>query len=121
MFEKVVLITIFLELFCGGAMAQDLEAGEKLFMRKCYMCHRLSDGTKVGPGLLGVTQRRSEKWLHEWLENPKEMLAKGDPVAVELVAKYKKVMSKISAMKKEQNRIDVIAFLKENDKKKGEQ
>ncbi|MDH5639444.1 MAG: c-type cytochrome [Nitrospinota bacterium] len=103
----------------GPAMGQDIAAGEDLFNRKCKMCHRLSDGTKQGPGLEGVTARRDESWLHAWLEDPKGMIEKGDPVAVELQKKYKKVMTKIAAMQDEENRKNIIAFLRQNDIKRG--
>ena len=98
--------------FAGG----DAAAGEKLFKRKCKGCHRLSDGTKVGPGLAGVTSRRTDEWLHEWLKNPKAMIEKKDPIALELKKKYKKIMRKTKLMEEEQNRENIIAFLKQNDR-----
>lgn len=118
MIRRALYWLCLLALYPAASYGQDPAAGEDLFNRKCAMCHRLSDATKVGPGLQGVTERRTGDWLHEWLADPKAMVDKGDPAAVELLKKFKKVMSKVAAMETEKNRADVIAFLKENDKKK---
>lgn len=109
----VVLTTLC---FYNAALAGDEAAGEKIFKKKCKSCHRLSDGTKVGPGLAGVTTRRTNEWLHEWLTNPKAMIAKGDPIAVKLKKKYKKQMRTYKLMADVKNREDIISFLTQNDK-----
>jgi len=119
MIKKPVLAILALGFAAGASFGQDQEEAEDLFKRKCYMCHRLSADTKMGPGLEGVTVRRTDQWLDEWLENPKAMLEKGDPAAVELVKKYKKVMKTVDAMKDEENRRLMIDYLRENDKQKG--
>jgi len=118
MIKHALFVSCFLAAVPAASFGQNVTAGEELFNRKCAMCHRLSDATKVGPGMMGVTERRSDEWLHQWLADPKAMIDKGDPAAVELQRKFKKVMSKVAAMETEKNRADVIAFLKENDKKK---
>ncbi len=111
------IISILVFSFSGAAQAQDAGKGQDIFKRKCKGCHRLSDGVKVGPGLLGVTTRRTEEWLHRWLQNPKGMIKSGDPIAVKLKKKYKKTMRTLKAMQVEKNRKDIIAFLKKNDSK----
>lgn len=45
-------------------------------------------GDLVGPDLKNVTKERPREWLHEWIMKPDAMIAKKDPVAVELLAKY---------------------------------
>ena len=120
MFTRLFLVLFaFLSLCPPAGFAQDAGKGEKLFNRKCKGCHRLSKGVKMGPGLAGVTKRRSEEWLDRWLQNPKAMLKSGDPIAVEMLKKYKKRMPRIKAMQNEDNRKDIIAFLKKHDE--GEQ
>ena len=116
-FLLLFFISMLIFSFSGTAQAQDAEKGQNIFKRKCKGCHRLSDGVKVGPGLLGVTMRRTEEWLHRWLQNPKGMVKSGDPIAVKLKKKYKKQMRTLKAMQVEQNRNDIIAFLKKNDSK----
>jgi len=115
---KWIMPTIVLTTLCffNTAFAGNPAEGKKIFLKKCKGCHRLSDGTKVGPGLAGVTSRRTNEWLHEWLTNPKAMIKKGDPIAVKLKKKYKKQMRTYKLMQDEKNRENIIAFLKQNDK-----
>lgn len=109
---RIFMFVVLLTLVSTLAYAGNPENGKKLFMKKCKTCHRLTEGTKVGPSLLGVTQRRSEEWLQKWLQDPKAMLKAGDPIAVELLKKYKKKMPKLKLMQSKKNRDDVISFLK---------
>lgn len=109
----------------GGAYAAllasaDAKAGEKAF-RKCKACHKVDDGKNgVGPHLWGVVGRdiasvdgykysdalsgKDGAWtldnLMEWLANPKEW-APGTKMNY--------------AMRKEQDRINVIVYLNEAD------
>src|SRR6185503_20102905 len=61
------------------------EQGAKVWKSKsCDGCHTIGKGKRAGPDLAGVTSRRSEAWLTQWLKNPPEM-AKSDPVAKDMV------------------------------------
>jgi len=99
------------------AIAGNLKNGENLFKKHCKSCHRLTEGVLMGPSLKGVTMRLSDEWLDKWIKDPKGVFDSGDPYAVEILEKFKKMMPKKSAMSKKENREDVILFLKENDKK----
>lgn len=101
----------------GSAGAQDVAHGEEIFNSKCQSCHRLTDAMKNGPGLAGVTKRRTDEWLHKWLANPKAVIESGDPDAQAMLKKYKSKMPAIDLMQDEKNRNDVIAFLKAQDAK----
>ncbi|ABE64179.1 cytochrome c, class I [Nitrobacter hamburgensis X14] len=71
------------------ANAADAAAGKKLFDEKtCNACHSVGGGDLVGPDLKNVTKERSHEWLHEWIMAPDAMIAKKDPVAIELLKKY---------------------------------
>jgi protein SCO1/2 len=65
--------------------------GQRLFQSKCSACHTIGQGDKLGPDLAGVTERRSRVWLTRYVSAPDEMLAQGDPVAIALFNKYKKI------------------------------
>ena len=114
-----------------GAMALDGDAakGEALF-KKCSSCHMIGEGAKnrVGPVLTGVVGRTAgtfadykygksiveageaglvwtEEELFDYLVNPKKYLR--------AKLENKKAKSKMSfRLKKEQERADIIAFLK---------
>lgn len=56
-------------------------AGEKIYEVKCQPCHKLTDVKLVGPGWLGVTERRKPEWILNFITNVDEMLS-NDPVAM---------------------------------------
>lgn len=91
--------------------AQDVKRGEEIFDKKCQGCHRRTDAAKNGPGLAGVTKRRTNEWLHKWLSNPKALIESGDPQALAILTRFKVKMPVIDVMQDEKNRNDVIAFL----------
>ena len=76
----------------ASAAPSDPEAlqAKTSFESKCVACHAISggEGKKLGPDLLGVTQRRSDDWLAKFLKSPESMLA-SDPTAKALLDKYK--------------------------------
>jgi len=106
----------------GGAAAQtaaDAAHGEKVF-KKCKACHSLEPGkNKVGPSLAGVFGRTAgtvegfkyssamvesgivwdEETLFGYLEKPRQVVPK--------------TRMAFPGLKKEQDRLDVIAYLKE--------
>ncbi len=64
----------------------DAKAGEALFISKgCKACHNLTDVKLVGPGLKGVTSRRSLPWMARMILHP-EVMVKEDPEAKKLFA-----------------------------------
>jgi cytochrome c len=120
--KLLVLITLGVSLFAGPALADgDALAGEKVF-KKCMACHTVTDKTnKVGPHLVGVVGRKAavvegfnysdsmkeyaatgavwdEEALDAYLENPKATVLKTKMV--------------FAGLKKEDEREDLIAFLK---------
>ena len=62
--------------------------GKLAFESKCLACHSVGGGDKLGPDVYGVTRRREEAWLVRWMKNPEKML-QSDPVAKEMLARYK--------------------------------
>ena len=71
-----------------AALDEKLSAqGKVVFEAKCSACHNPTDIKKVGPGLKGVTQRRSPAWIMNMITNPAEMTQK-DPTAKDLLAKH---------------------------------
>ncbi len=57
---------------------------EQLFNSFCATCHTINRGKLVGPDLAGVTTRRSEAWLLEFITSSQAMINKGDVDAVAL-------------------------------------
>lgn len=75
----------------AASLSLSPEEGQAIFQEKCMACHTIGQGDRVGPDLKGVTARRDRGWLTRWLLAPDQMLAQGDPIATELLKKYKDV------------------------------
>ncbi|MCW5907613.1 MAG: cytochrome c [Chitinophagales bacterium] len=63
------------------------EQGKTIFEAKCSACHRTTDQKIVGPGLAGVTKKRSPAWILNMITNPVEMTQK-DPAAKALLEEH---------------------------------
>jgi len=61
--------------------------GMVIFNAKCSACHKMTDQKIVGPGLLGITKRRTPEWIMNQITNPVEMEQK-DPVGKALLEKH---------------------------------
>lgn len=49
-------------------------AAKLAFESKCFACHSVGQGKKLGPDIAGVTKRRTDAWLTQWLKSPDKML-----------------------------------------------
>jgi cytochrome c2 len=65
-------------------------AGEAIFKSNCTPCHAVTDEIVVGPGLKGIEERRSKKWIIKWIQNPSKVLDKKDKYALALYEKFNK-------------------------------
>ncbi len=83
---RIIWFLSFL-LFLAVATALGQDAGKKVFETKCFSCHSIGSGDKQGPDLKGVTDRRSEEWLGEFIRSPTAMSAK-DADAAEIFKKF---------------------------------
>jgi mono/diheme cytochrome c family protein len=98
----------------GPIEHETAEKGEALFVSKCSACHKPTDVKVVGPGLKGVTQRRTPEWIMNMITNPEEMTKK-DPVAKALFEEHLVQMTFQNASDDEARQI--LEFLRENDTK----
>ncbi len=62
--------------------------GSTTFGGLCVACHTIGGGRLVGPDLAGVTDRRSEQWLIDFITSSQTMIQAGDPDAVALSEEY---------------------------------
>lgn len=66
-----------------AATAGDPAQGRELFNSLCAACHNL-DNNSIGPPLRGITDKRDSEFLHGWIKNNQQMIASGDPTAIEV-------------------------------------
>jgi len=64
--------------------------GKQDFESKCFACHSMGHGKKLGPDLAGVTKHQSDEWLTRWLKSPETML-QSDPHAKALLTEYNNI------------------------------
>ena len=123
--KKTIALAVLAAFMASPAFAEgDVASGEKVF-KKCAACHAVGEGAKakVGPvlnGVIGRTAGTNEEYaskyskdmveagagglvwndetLNTYLENPKGMI--------------KKTKMSFAGLKKEDERADVIAYLK---------
>lgn len=72
-------------MFSYNSWAQD---GAKLFQTNCAACHKTTSAKLVGPGMAGITEKRTDEWLKSWIKDSQGMIAKGDPDAKAIYAEY---------------------------------
>ncbi|MBD3749800.1 MAG: c-type cytochrome [Sphingobacteriales bacterium] len=70
-----------------SAAIGDPKAGDALFQANCASCHKLNQRL-VGPPLMGVTEKRSNEWLHKWISNSPAFIATGEKDAVAIYNEY---------------------------------
>lgn len=87
--------------------------GEALFTTKCTACHKTTTEKVLGPGLKGVTTRRSASWIMNMITNPKEMTEK-DPTAKQLFETHNKTQMTFQDVSDEQAH-EILQFLQKND------
>jgi len=90
--------------------------GEKLFQTKgCVVCHGF--GKKITcPDLVGVSMRRTARWMEEQILHP-EVMVKEDRIAAELKTQYVLPMTNQGLTPDEARA--VIEFLKRKDREAG--
>jgi cytochrome oxidase Cu insertion factor (SCO1/SenC/PrrC family)/mono/diheme cytochrome c family protein len=89
----------------------DLNPGEPLFRRACASCHTVGKGDLIGPDLKDAHVNRPNEWLTNFIMHPDVMIAKKDPIAMELMAKYKNVHMPFLGIN-EADAKDLIGYIK---------
>lgn len=67
------------------ATAQD---GAQIFQSNCAACHKTTGDKLVGPGMAGITEKRSADWLKSWIKDSQGLINSGDADAKAIYAEY---------------------------------
>jgi protein SCO1/2 len=88
------------------------QPGQVLFKKMCAPCHTIGGGDHVGPDLRGVADRRDRGWLINFIRNPAKVLAREDPDALALAARFPSVRMPVMGLA-ENDASDVITYLRD--------
>ena len=98
-----------------GPIDQKLVAeGKIVYEGKCTACHSI-DTKKVGPALVGITERRKPEWIMNMIMNPAEMTQK-DPTAKKLYSELLVQMANQNVDEKGARAL--LEYFRDNDMKK---
>lgn len=97
-----------------GASLDDAMAtkGGAIANTKCIACHKMTGEKLVGPGWLGVTQRRTPYWIMNFITNPDPMIDK-DP-AVQALLELCMVRMPNQNLEDKDAR-EILEFMRKND------
>jgi len=79
--SKLLLLTAILFSLQNISFSQEVvdslavQKGEQIYKANCTSCHMMTDKVLIGPGLQGVTDRRSKDWLKKWINSSSDFIA----------------------------------------------
>ncbi|NIP60218.1 MAG: cytochrome c, partial [Gemmatimonadetes bacterium] len=77
----------------AGRTAQGpVDQGRETFETLCTPCHTIGEGTRLGPDLQGVTERRDRRWIVRFVQHSQDVIASGDTVANRLFREYDRLV-----------------------------
>ncbi|MDQ6961437.1 MAG: cytochrome c [Mariprofundaceae bacterium] len=98
----------------GEVIIADKDNGKKLYQNSCRYCHK-TDGKKSLVGALnlqGISTRRSDVWLSDWLKSP-VAFAKVNAEAKKLLDENPiLIMPSLPEMQETQKRLDIMEYMK---------
>jgi nitrate reductase gamma subunit len=116
--NKVVttIVGLFVLFFMLSNQNANASVGEDIYNKMCMSCHSTTDKVLVGPGLKGLSERRTEEWILKWVKNPQGVIDSGDKDAVELFNKFNKMPMPGFPQLKDDEIKGLIAFFDEKSK-----
>ena len=88
---KVLKSYILLSAFSLISIQLFPQDGAEIFQQECAKCHYTTDVVNQGPGLKGVTERRSKEWLKKWISNSQALIKSGDKDAIAIWEEFDRV------------------------------
>lgn len=90
------------------------ESGENIFKTLCATCHTLSDKVAIGPGLQGISEKRSEEWIIKWVKNSQALIDASDKDALAIFEEFHKIPMPGFSQLTDQEIKDVIKYINDN-------
>ena len=96
---------------CTASSSQVILDGQTIFSANCNSCHTIGGGNLAGPDLKGITDRLSQQWLVDFITDPNQLLASGDPIVNDLLKQYNYVVMPNMGLTRSQI-LAVLTFIK---------
>lgn len=87
------------------------ESGKEMFQQRCAACHTVGGGRLVGPDLVGVTERRPERWLIEFVKSSQGVIQSGDKAAGAIFEEFNKIVMPDHALPDDQIK-EILTYIK---------
>jgi cytochrome c len=91
------------------------DRGSKIYVVKCFACHKLTEEKLVGPGWKGITTRVTAEWILNYITNTDQML-NIDPEAQKQLKIFGSRMPNQNLS--DQDARDLYEFMRKNDRSK---
>jgi cytochrome c2 len=87
--NRTLVLTVLLQtgIFNSIVPAQD---GTILF-KPCAACHSIGGGKMIGPDLMGITKRRTNEWLVQFIQSSGKLIKSGDADAVGVFKQFNNI------------------------------
>lgn len=96
-----------------GALDQAMATkGQNVSEVKCTSCHKMTDERLVGPGWLGVTERRKPEWIMNFITNPDPMIDKDPELQAQLELCLVRMPNQALA---DSEARDILEYMRKND------
>lgn len=82
---------LVLGLVLSSFLMVNAQDGEDLYRQNCTACHKFGQKL-IGPDLIGINQKRSEKWLISFIKSSQSMIKSGDPQAVAIYEEFNQMI-----------------------------
>lgn len=82
---------LVLGLVLSSFLMVNAQDGEGLYRQNCTACHKFGQKL-IGPDLIGINQKRSEKWLISFIKSSQSMIKSGDPQAVAIYEEFNQMI-----------------------------
>lgn len=86
--------------------------GNAIAGTKCFSCHKISSEKLVGPGWMGVTERRTPHWIMNFVTNPDPMIDKDPEVQAQLELCLVRMPNQNLS---ETDAREILEFMRQND------
>lgn len=90
---RILLLIVLIINFTSctnNASKQEKLSGEEIFRTNCSGCHNINGGQKFGPSLMGVSNKRDEEWLVQFIRSSHRLIKNGDEQAKVLFDDFQK-------------------------------